>query len=139
MAARWRESGVAQKLGATEAQLNHFEETIGLPLPAAFRRLYSLIDGMDDTMDEHLFSLWSLDRIEEKGVERHANSVRICFGDFLIDSHRYLLELGPQGAESVVVDANDSNPEQISLSFLEFVTTFLSAPDQLLLMSSERK
>ena len=140
MVAGWRESGLPYKAGAPESGLDHFEQTIGVSLPRRSRKLYGLTDRMDDTMDEHLFYLWPLDRIiKEGGVERHANSVRICFGDFLIDSHRYLLELGPQGRESVVVDANVGNPEMISASFLEFVTTLLSAPDQLLLMSSERK
>jgi SMI1/KNR4 family protein SUKH-1 len=132
LVAEWQSNNLVRP-GASESELDDFEEFCGVKLPDAFRYLYSIADGMDFTMDSRLFDLWSLDRIREnKGVVKNAGTTRICFGDFLIDSHRYYLVSRPAGDELVVVDEPD---ETVALSFAEFGVLMLTDPEKLRLAS----
>ncbi len=138
MVNRWRDHGVSLNVGAREAQLDEFERDCGAGLPAAFRYLYSLANGMTDDMDEHLFNLWPLRAIkDQEGIEIDSGMTKISFGDFLIDSHRYFLILGP-GMERVEADAGvDSTNEVIADSFVEFVSLHQNNPGEIHLMPSE--
>jgi len=132
LVAEWQSNNLVRP-GACESELDDFEQFCGVKLPEAFRYLYSLADGMDFTMDSRLFNLWSLDRIRgNNGVVKNADTTRICFGDFLIDSHRYYLVSRPAGDELVVVDEPD---ETVALSFAEFGVLILNDPERVRLPS----
>jgi len=129
MVDRWKSQGTSLREGNSETKLNAFEARYGMRLPGAFRYMYSLVDGMEGSMDSNLFTLWSLAEIREKdGVIKTADSTKIFFGDFLIDSHRYYLELNSSGSESVFTD----EPTQaIAKGFAEFSFLMLTDPNKI--------
>ena len=120
--------------------MDEFERACGTDLPATFRCLYSLADGMTDDMDEYLFNLWPLRAIrDQEGIEIDSGRTKISFGDFLIDSHRYFLILGP-GIERVEANAGfDSINEVIADSFVGFVSLHQNNPGEIHLMPGETR
>jgi len=66
----WRDEQASLNAGATDDELLAFEKRFALALLPDFRIFYSLVNGMADCdMDNHLFSLWPLDRIATE-IER---------------------------------------------------------------------
>jgi hypothetical protein len=135
MVSRWQAQGVELNSGTTEDELELFEKRCGLSLPLDFRCLYSVVNGMSDLdMDDYLFSLWPLQRIvAEEALHKHSfnRKVReIPFGDFLIDSHRYLLVIDESGGSTVWVQWG----EKLSDSFSDFINSYLKDPNTLHLM-----
>lgn len=86
--------------------------------------------------DKWCFSLWPLARMaeESEGVKiAHSTSpnlVEIAFGDFLIDSYRYLLIDDDQGQFYIKVQISE---ERLTDSFGHFIERYLSEPERLYL------
>src|SRR5882724_12925610 len=91
---RWRRENVKINSGASDTDLVAFEQELGLTMPDDFRALYSAVNGMAELdSDNLLFHLWPIEEIQNNGlVARIDGGVEIAFGDFLIDSQRYLME-----------------------------------------------
>ena len=131
---QWRNQNVPLNPGATEQELSDLEKRFGLTLPEDFRYFYSLVNGMPDCeVDDHLFNLWPLSKISEsitKGeIDRTGNSnkTEIVFGDFLIDSYRFLLTLSEEGN---YVRTEMSVNEKLGGSFAHFIERYLSEADK---------
>ena len=57
----WQSIGIANPSGATDADLDAFERTHGVRLPAEIREFYSHVDGMSlGAWDESLICFWPL-------------------------------------------------------------------------------
>jgi|ERR1051325_4896033 cell wall assembly regulator SMI1 len=118
----WRSQGVQINLGATEQELDAFENRFDLSLPVDFRFFYSVVNGMPGLdMDEYLFSLWPLQRIvTEEAVYKSVldrNATEVTFGDFLIDSHRYLLVVDERGGSNVWVQWGEKRAIGFRISY----------------------
>jgi hypothetical protein len=176
----WRNENTSLKAGATEDEFLAFEKRFALALPPDFRFFYSLVNGMADCdMDNHLFSLWPLDRIatelersrslleerdeETSGADRENSvcsaifslfrgfsvaqkrprplerirqplafyKIEIPFGDYLIDSHRYLL--CQDGEERFFVSSQVNLSERLADSFGHFLQRYLTEPEKIYL------
>src|SRR5262245_35586187 len=175
----WQNENASLNAGAIEDELLDFEKRFALALPPDFRFFYSLVNGMADCdMDNHLFSLWPLDRIateiersrslleerdeETSGADRENSvcsaifslfrgfsvaqkrprpvkiirqplafcKIEIPFGDYLIDSHRYLLCQAEEGQFFVHWDGGD---ERLADSFGHFLQRYLAEPEKIYL------
>ena len=56
---KWQHQRVKLNSGATEQELVDFDKLLSVKLPADFRYFYSLVNGMDDVSDDHLFDLYN--------------------------------------------------------------------------------
>jgi|SRR5262245_27726576 len=176
----WRNENASLNAGATEDELLAFEKRFALALPPDFRFFYSLVNGMAACdMDNHLFSLWPLDRIateiersrslleerdeELSGADRENSvcsaicslfggfsvaqkrprpvekirqplafyKIEIPFGDYLIDSHRYLLCQDKE--ERFFVTSQVNLEERLADSFGHFLQRYLAEPEKIYL------
>ena len=176
----WRNENASLNAGATEDELLAFEKRFVLALPPDFRFFYSVVNGMADCdMDNHLFSMWPLDRIateiersrslleerdeETSGADRENSvcsaifslfrgfsvaqkrprpverirqpsafyKIEIPFGDYLIDSHRYLL--CQDGEERFFISSQVNLSERLADSFGHFLQRYLTEPEKLYL------
>jgi hypothetical protein len=176
----WRDEQASLNAGATDDELLAFEKRFALALPPDFRFFYSLVNGMADCdMDNHLFSLWPLDRIateiersrslseerdgETSGADREnyvcsaifslfrgfsfaqkrprpverirqplaVYKIEIPFGDYLIDSHRYLLCQDDE--ERFFVSSQVNLKERLADSFGHFLQRYLAEPERIYL------
>ncbi len=130
---RWQHQRVRLNSGATEQELVDFEKLLSVNLPADFRYFYSLVNGMNDVSDEHLFQLWSLSEITTANEGITINEppfiakTAIIFGDYLINSHRYFLVIENSG-DSFVVDDHIFE-EKLANSFTHFLELYLTEPE----------
>lgn len=112
----WRlDKDAGLRPGASSEQLDDFESKVGVPLPAGFRELYRLADGMENyASDLSFFSMWPLARIEsENGFRRNVDKRRheIIFADWMISSFSYAFCISDDGTSSIERDwepVNDS-------------------------------
>lgn len=96
--------------------------------------MYCVTGGMEDgEMDEHLFSLWSLERVKMDNA-RYA-SPGIFFADFLINSHFYFFQFEDDRRSSVYIDYGDAlSPQRVAESVTEFFELYLANPAKLELL-----
>jgi hypothetical protein len=84
---QWRKENVKVNLPATAASLEQAESTLGFQFPEDFGKLYLIINGFEDyEWQEHMFSLWSLERIIKEYDDANDKDF-VGFCDFLISSH----------------------------------------------------
>lgn len=84
----WTREGVALFPPADESDVIATLDALGKPYSTDVVEVYCLTGGMDDTMDERLFSMWPLVRVlEENDAGEPAGN--IPFADFLISSFWY--------------------------------------------------
>jgi cell wall assembly regulator SMI1 len=85
----WRVEGIELNPGASEDEIAEVEKRIDVKFPLSFIVLHRMADGFKDwEWNYHMFSIWSLKRIEEEYVTgKDKNYVGIC--DFLINSHAF--------------------------------------------------
>lgn len=83
----WISQGIKLQSGISIDRISDFEKKIDFKFPQDFIELYSKVNGFEDfDWNEHMFSLWSLDRIlKEYQKDRDTNYIGFC--DFLINSH----------------------------------------------------
>lgn len=96
--------------------------------------MYRMTGGMEDgEMDEHLFSLWSLDRVKMENARYACRG--ISFADYLINSHFYFFQFEDQHRSSVYVDYGDAlSPQQVAESVNEFFESYLTNSAKLQLL-----
>ena len=105
--ALWKRENTPLNPGASADQLDAFERDFAVSLPADFRKLYSLANGMADyDSDSAFLSLWSLSRVrkEPAGVHRHSGRehVFITFADWMISAPEYAWRCGNDGSIAIV-------------------------------------
>ncbi|MEP7230797.1 MAG: SMI1/KNR4 family protein [Ginsengibacter sp.] len=83
----WTAKGIKLQKGISIDKISDFEKLLDFTFPQDFIELYSKVNGFEDfDWNEHMFSLWSLDRIlEEYQDDGDTNYIGFC--DFLINSH----------------------------------------------------
>jgi hypothetical protein len=83
----WNSQGIKLNKGTSFQIISDFESLLSFKFPQDFSELYSKVNGFEDfDWNEHMFSLWSLDRIL-KEYEEGDDTNYIGFCDFLINSH----------------------------------------------------
>ena len=83
----WTLSGIKLQSGLSADRINDFEKLLDFTFPRDFVDLYSRVNGCEDfDWTEHMFSLWSLDRIT-KEYQEDGDTNYIGFCDFLINSY----------------------------------------------------
>jgi hypothetical protein len=84
---QWTEQNVKLNTPATQTSIEQAEYKLGFQFPQDFKQLYLVVDGFNDyEWQEHMFSIWSLERIIEE-YENSGDEDFIGFCDFLICSH----------------------------------------------------
>jgi len=83
----WTSKGIKLQVGISNDKISDFEKLLGFKFPQDFIDLYSKANGFEDfDWNEHMFSLWSLERIlKEYHEDGDTNYIGFC--DFLINSH----------------------------------------------------
>lgn len=83
----WTEKGIKLQAGISVDKIYDFEKLLDFAFPQDFVDLYKKVNGFQDfDWNEHMFSLWSLDRIvKEYQEDEDKNYVGFC--DFLLNSH----------------------------------------------------
>lgn len=83
----WTSNEVKLKSGTSLEKIYEFEKLLTIKFPQTFIDLYLKVNGFEDfDWNEHMFSLWSLDRILQEYKES-ADENYVGFCDFLINSH----------------------------------------------------
>lgn len=83
----WKSKAIQLQNGISVDKIADLEKLLDFKFPKDFIALYSKVNGFEDfEWNEHLFSVWSVDRIL-KEYHEDGNSNYIGFCDFLINSH----------------------------------------------------
>ncbi len=83
----WASDGVILQRGITVSEIFNTEELLGFKFPQDFIDLYLKINGFEEFgWNKNMFSLWSLDKIEQEYNES-GDTNYIGFCDFLLNSH----------------------------------------------------
>jgi hypothetical protein len=83
----WTSKGIKLQNGISIDKISDFENLLNFKFPLDFIELYTKANGFEDfDWNEHMFSLWSLDRIL-KEYQEDSDTNYIGFCDFLINSH----------------------------------------------------
>ena len=132
---QWQGEDILLFAGATEEEFAFLENCLGLKLPEDFRYFYALANGMERNMDKYMFCLWPLTEIADRAVHypktASGKTELIPFGDFLIDSHRYLLKT--DGSGSYHITSENDLEERLADCFAHFIQRYLSEPQNLYL------
>ena len=83
----WTSKGIKLQNSISVDIIPDFEKLLDFRFPKDFIDLYIKVNGFEDfDWNEHVFSLWSLERIlKEYHEEKDTNYIGFC--DFLINSH----------------------------------------------------
>src|SRR5688572_1359192 len=98
----WKQTGVELLLPADADKIREVIQEIGRPASADFVELYQTIGGFAGGTCEHVWSLWSLDRVRE--VNSLYDRPQIAFSDGLIDSFYFCLQYENEFVSSVWID-----------------------------------
>ncbi len=83
----WKANKTKLQDGISINKISEFEKLLEFKFPADFIDLYQKVNGFEDCdWNEHMFSLWSLERIL-KEYQEDDNENYIGFCDYLISSH----------------------------------------------------
>jgi hypothetical protein len=84
----WRKSNTKLQQGLSTNEILDIQHLLAFKFPQDFTDFYEKINGFEDLdWNEHMFSIWSLDRILKECHEQGSETF-IPFSDFLIDSYR---------------------------------------------------
>ena len=122
----WISKGIKLQNGISIDKIHDFEKLLDFKFPQDFIELYSKANGFEDfDWNEHMFSLWSLDRIlKEYQEDDDANYIGFC--DFLINSH----SIGFYKSDSRIYKYYNQ-PETITDNFQDFILLLNSNNDLL--------
>lgn len=83
----WKKTDVKMQSGIPIDYFIEFEKKLNFTFPDDFKKLYQKVNGFEYCdWNEHMFSLWSLERIlEEFQSDKNENYIGFC--DYLIHSH----------------------------------------------------
>jgi hypothetical protein len=83
----WTTVGIKLQDRLSSDKISEFEKQLEYKFPQDFLDLYQKVNGFKDfDWNEHMFSLWSVDRILKEYQEDNDNNY-VGFCDFLINSH----------------------------------------------------
>ena len=128
----WLYQKLALQPGATEAELQAFEDQYRVRLPADVRGYFSAVNGMaeDCAGDALLINFWplpELKRVTEAAPFCHIEAAEsyFIFADFLIWSHAYAIRLSSDLRQPNPVIIVHGAPIQLADSFTEFMQEYL--------------
>ena len=129
LVAHWEEWNVLREPGASEAQIELFEERQKVSLPADFKAYLRLADGTDG-MDKHVLMFWSIDRIQEYEDLKNV----YVFVDYFVWMWAFAIALGSPDFPDGTILRVGTIPDavQVSSSFSEFVDMYLKDADKLI-------
>jgi SMI1 / KNR4 family (SUKH-1) len=122
----WKSKNLDIAEGALLDDIEKKEQYLSFKFPEAFKELYKKVNGWNDmAWNEHMFSIWPLDRIiEEYDYMRYPDF--IGFSDFLINSHWIGFVRDKPGIFKRYDLQGYTNPEKIADSFedaIEMINT----------------
>ena len=84
----WLKSNTKLQKGLLTTEILDIQHLLAFKFPQDFIDFYEKINGFEDLdWNEHMFSIWSLDRIFQAYYEE-GSEIFIPFSDFLIDLYR---------------------------------------------------
>ncbi len=127
----WQQRGYSHAVPATREQIQSFEFKHNVKLPQDLRAYFETLNGGDigheGSMDDEAISFWRLDQLEALDEMTVGRSNVFAFGDFLIDSHLYAIQLSSHAADPTPVFIDwAGNVEQVASSFAEFVRGYVA-------------
>src|SRR6266516_1017699 len=127
----WQQRGYSHAVPATREQIQSFEVNHNVKLPQDLRAYFETLNGGDigheGSMDDEAISFWRLDQLEALDEMTVGRSNVFAFGDFLIDSHLYAIQLSSHAADPTPVFIDwAGNVEQVASSFAEFVRGYVA-------------
>jgi hypothetical protein len=127
--AKWTDDGARLNPGAAVDRLAQLERSVGAPLPAGLRDLYSTANGMvDGAVDRHWVSFWPIERIVARHYVMESGPTKgIGFADVLINSWFLLFDV--RAATLVVVNESTSKAQILE----DFWADYLDRPHLLCL------
>lgn len=125
----WQSRSVPLLPAATDDEIELTFSRLNHPLSDDVRLLYSTTGGFADYESDHLWSLWSLNRVANEN--RNRRSDYLWFADWLISSHMYAFHYENPSTSAVFIDHNSKQhpPEQIAESVSEFLRRYVDNPD----------
>ena len=138
---KWLAKGILHGHGASEAEIEEFQERHQVVLPPDVRAYFALLNGTTigayGMEDEDLLGFWHLDQVrtfaEQGVVDAPDASKSFVFADHSIWVYAFALRLSknPAAPTSVVVDIG-SPPTHVADSFAEFIERYLSGDQNLI-------
>src|SRR6266576_249542 len=127
----WRQHEYAHAVPATHEQIQSFESEHMVTLPPDLRAYFETLNGGDigheGAMDDEAISFWRLDQLEALDEAKVGRSNMFAFGDFLIDSHLYAIQLSSNAPDPTPVFIDwGGNVEQVASSVAEFVLGYVA-------------
>ncbi|MFD0749422.1 SMI1/KNR4 family protein [Mucilaginibacter calamicampi] len=115
----WKSQNLKLNEKASTTLIETAESFLNFQFPDDFKQLYLEMNGFDYLeWEEHLFSVWSLERIiEEFEPERDF----ITFSDYSLSANHIGFRIGRVGIYKIYPSLEDVRPELISKSFKEVV------------------
>ncbi len=122
----WKNSNVKLNQGVELSEIIKLENYIDFKFPETFRLFYSNINGFKDSdWNEHMFSIFPLERIKEE-YEESSNNNFIPFCDYLINSHQIGFFRKTKGIyinyENILASLNDKVADDFETSMIEILT-----------------
>jgi hypothetical protein len=118
----WRSRGVPLMPPVSPEEIGRIFESLGYPVSADVRDLYSVVGGFADFECDGLWSLWSTTRLREENAGREKI---LLFADYLISSHCYGFHYEDAEVSSVYIT---DTTERIAGSLAEFLERYISDP-----------
>jgi len=122
----WKNSNVNLNQGAELSEINKLETYLEFEFPESFKRFYSSLNGFKDSdWNEHMFSIFPIERIKEE-YEISKNKDFIPFCDYLINSHQIGFYRNTKeiyiNYKNILGDLNDKVADNFELSMFEILT-----------------
>ena len=133
----WSKAGLEIRPGVSVEQLTQFEQQFETKLRQDMREYLMAVDGMaPDDMDPNChIRFWPICEIKPVQDEVHASCVSqykgyYLFADYLLWSHGYAIDLNSTDQGSVVIVGGET-PQQVAMSFADFVHKYLDNTEQI--------
>jgi hypothetical protein len=121
VATKWKTEGVKTNEPATPESISQVEAALDFTFPNDFKELYLEINGFEYLdWQEHMFSLWSLERIVDKFSESKDNDF-IGFCDFFLSANYIGFRKSEAGIFKIYRSINEKEDEPIAQSFKQVI------------------
>jgi len=128
---RWASMGVAYKPGVTASELDLVEQKFSVCLPREVCDYFSVVNGMDQFVDEECLQFFGLEELEdfENEYGRHPLIPQgkrwLIIIDYLCKSHMFALEVSGERTDYCPVVFINGDTQIISPSFTSYLETYL--------------
>lgn len=130
----WMTASVPLAEPATCGDIEALERRHGVAIPPDFREYLLVAGGMPvGVMDEQLLSFASLEALgdESRWSPGGSGLERLAVADFLLFSHWYVIEVGPEPGSGPVFGTHDGEELiQVAPTFTDFIEAYLADPER---------